>query len=163
MARPGPGDRQVRVTRELPSDISALAPSSWVSDVKPFLFQDSQKEDAPSTPTLHQSYASTKRPQPTEKPRRVQSPRPALRTRPQLRATWKLPSLWGLPVDETGCDDTMGSLLPHSLLLTGLARVGDWVGVKFTPLLSPLAPTGPGGTPRIQPRVPLGPRKLGCW
>lgn len=41
----------------------------------------------------------------------------------------------------------------HSCSLVWLARVA---GSGFTPLFSLSAPTGPGGTPRIQPCVPPG-------
>lgn len=55
-------------------------------------------------------------------------------------------------------DNAMVSLPLHSLLLTGLARVG---GEGFTPLLFPLAPTGPGGTPRTPPLFLPSPHRHG--
>lgn len=92
-------------------------------------------------------------PQNTKEPRRCQSPSQTPQIQPQLKAMQRLPSSWGPPVD-----NAMVSLPFHSLLLTGLARAGR---EEFTLLLSPLVPTGPGGTPRTQPPVP--PQSSQAW
>lgn len=142
-------------------------------------FEKNQLCDAPGLPQTCQSHVpnsmtltSTAQPSPCQhpthgqvggqqglQPQRIEEPgrgagsRLPPRTQPQLSATRRLPSSWGLLVDNARVFPPL-----QSLLLSGLAGVrgGRW-GEGLTPLLSPLVPTSPGGTPRTWPPVPPGP------